>query len=58
MEAADDGFKGEKPLVTVDGWNVTVAPASSHGVSIAPDLDAQPSHWPVTGLPFATTGLR
>ncbi len=58
MEAADDGFHGEKPLVTVDGWNVTVATATSHGVSIAPDLDAQPSHWPTTGLPFATTGLR
>lgn len=58
MEAADDSFKGEKPLVTVDGWNVTVAPGSAHGVSIAPDLDAQPSHWPVTGLPIATTGLR
>jgi len=36
---------------------VTVA-AAEHGVAIAPNLDAQPSHWPATGLPLATTGLR
>jgi hypothetical protein len=44
--------------VVVDGWNVTVTPATSKGVSIAPNVDAQPSHWPTTGLPFQTVGLR
>jgi len=44
--------------VMVDGWNVTVAPASSKGVSVAPNVDAQPSHWPTTGLPIQTVGLR
>ncbi len=58
MHAAVADFHGEDPLVTVDGWNVTVAPASFGGVTIAPNLDAQPDHWPMTGLPFATTGLR
>ncbi len=51
-------FNSEDALVVVDGWNVTVKPASASGVAIAPNLEAQPSHWPVTGLPFQTTGLR
>ena len=58
LEAAASAFKGEEALVVVDGWNATVAPASEPGVSIAPNVDAQPSHWPVTGLPFQTTNLR
>jgi hypothetical protein len=44
--------------VVVDGWNVTVAPASAPGVSIAPNVEAQPDHWPTTHLPFQTVGLR
>ena len=42
----------------VDGWNVSVTPATFAGVSVAPNVEAQPEHWPVTGLPFQTTGLR
>jgi hypothetical protein len=44
--------------VVVDGWNDSVAPASAPGVSIAPNVEAQPDHWPVTGLPFQTVALR
>jgi hypothetical protein len=58
MEAAASDFKGEASLIVVDGWNVTVAAGEFPGGSIAPNLDAQPDHWPVTGLPVATTGLR
>jgi hypothetical protein len=58
IEAAISAFKDETPLVMVDGWNVSVATTTSGGVSIAPNLDAQPDRWPVTGLPFQTTGLR
>jgi Exo-beta-D-glucosaminidase Ig-fold domain len=58
MEAEDGAFNGEKPLVSVDGWNVTVKTGSSHGIAIVPDVDAEPGHSPVTGLPYATTGLR
>jgi hypothetical protein len=58
IDAAESDFKGEKPLIVVDGWNVTIFPASFSGVAIAPNLDAQPDHSPATGLPFATTGLR
>ena len=58
IEAAASEFKGEGALIVVDGWNVTVAPASFPGGSIAPNLDAQPDRWPATGLPVATTGLR
>jgi hypothetical protein len=57
IEAAKKDFNGEDPLVVFDGWNVSVAPAVSP-VAIAPNADAQPSHWPVTGLPFQTVGLR
>ena len=58
MEADLKDLKGEPAQVQVDGWNVTVAPATAPGVSIAPNVDADPSHWPVTGLPFQTVGLR
>ncbi|MFP5205182.1 MAG: glycoside hydrolase family 2 TIM barrel-domain containing protein, partial [Acidobacteriota bacterium] len=58
LEAAASDFHGERPLVVVDGWNVTVAAASQRGVSIAPNVEAQPDRWPETGLPFATAGLR
>jgi len=58
IEAAQKDFNGEDALVMVDGWNVSVAPASFSGASIAPNLDAQPDRSPFTGLPFQTTGLR
>ncbi len=46
-------LRGEA-LVLVDGWNVTVKAAAG----IAPNVNAQPDHWPETGLPFQTAGLR
>lgn len=58
IRAAVSDFKGEDSLVVFDGWNVSVAAATSGGVSIAPNLDAQPSTWPDTGLPYQTVGLR
>jgi hypothetical protein len=58
MEADLKDLKGEPAQVQVDGWNVTMAPATAPGVSIAPNVDADPNHWPVTGLPFQTVGLR
>jgi len=42
----------------LDGWNVTVASGSFAGVSVAPNLEAQPDRWPATGLPFQTSDLR
>jgi hypothetical protein len=41
-------------LVLVDGWNVTV----KAGAGIEQNVNAQPAHWPETGLPFQTVGLR
>ncbi len=58
IEAVQSDFKGEDPLIVLDGWNVTVVPASFGNVSVAPNVDAQPDHSPTTGLPFATEGLR
>jgi hypothetical protein len=53
IEAAQSDFKGERALIVLDGWNVTVEPASSAGTAVAPNVEAQPDHWPATGLPFA-----
>ncbi len=58
IEAAESDFRGEDPLIVLDGWNATVAPARFGRIAIAPNLDAQPSHWPTTGLPFATGDSR
>ena len=33
IDAAESDFNGEKPLIVVDGWNVTVFPASFSGVA-------------------------
>lgn len=57
VEAALTDFKAEDALVVFDGWNVTVAPADFHGISVAPNLDAQPDRSPETGLPIQTAGL-
>jgi hypothetical protein len=58
IEADLSQFNGEDALVMFDGWNATVAPASLKGVFVAPNVNAQPDHWPATGLPFQTVGLR
>jgi hypothetical protein len=55
--AASD-LHDSQPLITLDGWNIGVAPTHTSGIAVKPNTDAQVSHWPVTGLPFATQGLR
>ena len=52
IEASDADLKGDVPLVVVDGWNIAVTPSSSPTAAIALNVDAQVSHWPVTGLPM------
>ena len=42
IDAATAAFKGEDALVLVDGWNVSVSPASAAGVSIAPNTPPPP----------------
>jgi hypothetical protein len=58
IEAALTDLKGEKPLVLVDGWNIAVQPASSADADVALNINAQVSHWPQTGLPFAQPKLE
>lgn len=58
IEAAARDFGHDDALVVLDGWNVTVKPASFTGAAVAPNLEAQPAHSPATGLPFETAGLR
>jgi len=52
IEAAESDLEGEKPLIMVDGWNISVTPSTSSDVDVALNEDAQVSHWPVTGLPI------
>ena len=58
IEAGLKALRGENAWIVLDGWNATVVPASTRGTAISPNIDAQVSHSPVTGLPFQTTGLR
>jgi hypothetical protein len=50
-------LQGDVPLVVVDGWNVDVDPVTNADCALEPNVDAQVSHWPVTGLPMITSGL-
>jgi hypothetical protein len=58
IEAAQSDLHGEDALVVVDGWNVSVTPVSFPGAAIAPNVEVQPDHWPTSGLPYETVGLR
>ena len=57
IDAALADLKGDTPLVVVDGWNVDVTPVTNADSALAPNVDAQVSHWPVTGLPMILDGL-
>ncbi len=57
IDAAKADLKGDTPLVVLDGWNVDVTPVTNADCALAPNVDAQVSHWPVTGLPMITSGL-
>ncbi len=53
IEAALVDLQGQTPLVVLDGWNVSIKPSGTASAAMAPNLEAQPGHWPTTGLPFA-----
>ncbi|MGC2618577.1 MAG: sugar-binding domain-containing protein [Acidobacteriaceae bacterium] len=50
-------LKGDVPLVVLDGWNVNVDKVDHADCAIDLNVDAQVSHYPVTGLPMITDGL-
>jgi mannosylglycoprotein endo-beta-mannosidase len=45
VEFATKDLQGERPLIEVDGFNVDVK-QSGGVVSIVPNLNALPGHWP------------
>jgi len=49
IEAATKDLQGDQPLVELDGFNVDVKPVDGP-VSIAPNVNAQPSHWPASNI--------
>jgi beta-mannosidase len=49
IEAATKDLQGDQPLVELDGFNVDVKPVDGP-VSIAQNLNAQPSHWPASNI--------
>jgi hypothetical protein len=57
IDTALADLKGDTPLVVLDGWNVDVTPVTNADCALAPNVDAQVSHWPATGLPMITSGL-
>ncbi len=58
IEAATADLENHAAIVEVDGYNVAITPASTHGASITLNLNAQPTLYPTTGLPFQTENLR
>ncbi|HEX4038401.1 MAG TPA: glycoside hydrolase family 2 TIM barrel-domain containing protein [Acidobacteriaceae bacterium] len=58
IDAALADLKGAVPLVVVDGWNVNLTPVTNPDCALAPNVDAQVSHSPPTGLPMITAGLQ
>jgi beta-mannosidase len=49
IEAATKDFQGDQPLVELDGYNVDVKPVDGP-VSVAINVNAQPSHWPASNI--------
>jgi beta-mannosidase len=49
IEAATKDLQGDEPLVEIDGYNVDVKPVDGP-VSVAPNVNAQPSHWPESNI--------
>jgi mannosylglycoprotein endo-beta-mannosidase len=49
IDAATKDLQGDAPLIEVDGYNVDVKPVDGP-VSIATNLNAQPSHWPASNI--------
>jgi beta-mannosidase len=49
IEAATKDLQGDLPLIEVDGYNVDVKPVDGP-VSITPNVNAQPSHWPASSI--------
>jgi beta-galactosidase/beta-glucuronidase len=52
IECATGDLKGGPAKVVLDGWNVTVQPATADGVSIGLNDNAQVDRWPRTGFTF------
>ncbi len=52
IEAAQSNLEGAKPLIVLDGWNISVTPFSSGDAAVALNEDAQVNHWQATGLPI------
>ena len=49
IEAATKDLQGDMPLIELDGYNVDVKPVDGP-VSIAANVNAQPSHWPASNI--------
>ncbi len=49
IEAATKDLANDTPLVAIDGYNIDVKPTTGE-VAIAPNVNAQPTHWPASNL--------
>ncbi len=58
VDAALADLKGAMPLVVLDGWNVSLSAVNNADNALDNNVDAAVSHWPATGLPMITAGLK
>ncbi len=58
IDAAEENLNRDVPLVVLDGWNVSVSPVTNADSALAPNVEAEVSHWPATGLPMIHAGLK
>lgn len=52
VEFEKSQLNGEKPLITIDGWNVEIGKAKGTNVSVKLNANTQVNNWPVSGLPI------
>ena len=53
VESSMQAFKGQQPMIVVDGLNILINETTINGVLIKLNDNAQVNKWPVTGLPFS-----
>jgi hypothetical protein len=52
VEASLADLKGDKPMLALDGWNLKIKDFATSNAAICLNKQAEPTYWPVTGLPF------
>ncbi len=57
IDASQADLHADQPLVTLDGWNLSIEPITNSDSTLIQNTDAEVTHWAATGLPMINTGL-